>query len=237
VKTLRRGRGGEEAGGGVVVKRALAEGIAGEEKRGGPPVPAGEGIVAEDPFERLDTPCLQAGQQERRVGQGLGAGLAAEPLQQLFAIVEPDIGDERETAVRAGQRLAVIFVFREELVEDSAERNVPETNFGEAVGSIDLLPRQHVADRKVRARSAAPVNVSSDRGHRVGRPPFGGRCLDVYQDSCWPTPSPRPEMAEFASAEPALSRRTSGRTHWPPGFFFSLFVFTCVSLILQDLAV
>ena len=107
-------------------------------------IPKRESKIADQPINRVLTPALDAFEQNSRVAElpRICRG-QVKRCCQLVAVIEPDIGDQREPAVMALQGLAVMHVLRQRAKELAPHRNRAIGPVPSVMRPIDLLRPKH----------------------------------------------------------------------------------------------
>src|SRR5215470_1983553 len=96
----------------MIKQRPLAQEITRQQKPLRGRIPYSESKIADQLRKRTLTPALESCEQDRRIAELTGRD-QAKLCRQFVAIVETDIGDQRQASIAASQRLTVMDVFRE----------------------------------------------------------------------------------------------------------------------------
>ncbi len=166
---------GEEIRPAVIMERALAEEIAGEDEVVPGGVPEGEGEIAGQPIHRPFAPAEERSHQHRGVRLAGEVGLrAVEVAPEILAVVEADVRDKGKAAVFEDDRADVEAVFRQRRMEIAAqrERSVrPASGFAAAVDPLSAEHPLAPADR-----SGRPAKLSMPARAVIGWVWVGERC-------------------------------------------------------------
>ena len=137
--------------------------IAGQHQLAGARIPHGEEEVADQMLDAIRAPALEGRHQQRAVRQPL------EPIRfdvqragEFFAVVEPEIGDEREPGVPVVQRLGIERVLGGDAHKQMAEACRPVRPGRPAVRSAVRESAHHAFDVTLGYGTAVEPNDAAE---------------------------------------------------------------------------
>ena len=118
METLGHRGEGDKALCAMIMERPVADRVAGQIEAAGGRIPQREGVITDQVDERFAFPPLPGAHQQGGVAhRRCLAGLQAKLRSEIFAIVEPQVGDEDKTAAAALLRPAIPDILRKTAVE------------------------------------------------------------------------------------------------------------------------